>query len=659
MTKLNFLLEIGTEDLPHKSLILIAKSLLYNFIIELKKYKINYIKINWFATSRRLAIKIYNLSILKLKKIKKYNNNNLYINSNNKKKYNINFKLFKKKIIKVINNSLNKLNKFKKMRWNNKKIFFIRPIRNIIILLNNKLISIPTSILGIKSTRKIYGHHFMGIKKIIIKNANNYPNILFSKCKVIADYNIRKFLIIKKIIFKIINKIGITDLDIKFLNELTSLVEWPVILIGNFKKKFLKYPIEPIIYIMKKYQKILPIYNKKKILSKFVLILNIKSINSNIIINDNEKLLNYRLNNISIFFKKDCKKSLENNLNELKKIILQKKMGTLYEKIFRIIIISILLSNINKFNINYSIRLNLISKCDLIKNVVIKFPKLKGIMGMYYSHYYKESENISISLNKKININFLNNNIIKKKKILSSLLLISNKIDFLVGIFGIGYISKSKRDPFEIRRNTLYILNTIINEKIKLNLKNIIIKSILLYGNKIKNNNVINDIINFIFKRFYFLYIKKGYSEEIIKSINKYKFINILNFYNYLKSIKFFLNIKNSYNLINSNKRIKNILYKYNNIIYKKIKISLLKKKYEIKLFKKIILLNKKINKLIFKKKYKNIFIEFININKYIIIFFNKIIIINKNNKICINRLTILNKIKNIFLKIIDISIFK
>ncbi|WMC17586.1 MAG: glycine--tRNA ligase subunit beta [Enterobacteriaceae bacterium PSmelAO3-2] len=650
MIKFNFLIEIGTEDLPHKSLVLIAKSLFYNFIIELNKYKINYYKINWFATSRRLAIKINNLNILKFNK-KKF----LYNNSIIKKKSII--KLFKKKIIKIINNSLNKLNNFKKMKWNNKKILFIRPIRNIVILLNNKLI--PVSILGIKSTRKIYGHHFMGIKKILIKNANDYPDILFLKCKVIANYNIRKSLIIKKSIFKIKKKIGIIDLDKKLLNELTSLVEWPVILIGNFKKQFLKYPLEPIIYIMKKYQKIFPIYNYKKIiLPKFILILNIKTINSNIIIKDNERLLNYRLKDIENFFKKDCKKSLENNLKKLKQIIFQEKIGTLYEKIFRIIIISILLSHINKKNINYSIRLNLISKCDLIKNIVIEFPKLHGIIGMYYSHYYKESEIISISLNKKKKKNFLNNKI-KKKLLLSSLLLISNKIDFLVGIFGIGNITKSKKDPFEIRRNALYILNTIIKKKIKLNLKNIIKKNIILYGNKINNNNVANDIINFIFKRFCFLYIKKGYPKEIIKSIKKFKFTNILNFYNHLKAIKFLLNFKKSYNLINSNKRILNIIYKSNNIFYKKIKISLLKEKYEIKLFKKIIFLKKKINKLIFKKKYKIIFKKFININKYINIFFNKIMIMINENKICINRLTILNKIKEIFDKIANIAILK
>ncbi|XZR52715.1 MAG: glycine--tRNA ligase subunit beta [Enterobacteriaceae bacterium] len=641
MKKKNFLLEIGIENLPHKSLLLISKNFLNNFINELKKNKINYSKINWFATTRRLAIKINNINIIKF---------------NKKKKISI-FKIFKNKIIKIINNSINKINNFKKMRWNNKKIFFIRPIRNIITLLNKKLI--PISIFGIKSTKKIYGHNFMGVKKIIIKNVNDYPKILFLKCKVIANYNIRKSLIIKKTILKKEEMNNIIDLDIKLLNELTSLVEWPVILIGNFNKKYLNCPLETIIYIMKKKQKLFPIYNYNKIiLPKFILVLNIKSTNSNNIINDNIKLLNSRLNNINIFFKKDCKKPLENNLYKLKKIIFQKKMGTLYEKIFRIKIISILISKINKTNINYSIRLHLISKCDLIKSMVIEFPKLHGIIGMYYSNYYKESEIISISLNKKKNINFLNNKI-KKKIILSSLLLITDKIDFLVGIFGIGNIPKSKRDPFEIRRNTLFIINTIIEKKIKLNLKTIIKKIILLYGDKINNINVINDVINFIFKRFCFLYIKKGYSEEMIKSINKIKFINILNFYYHLKSINFFLNLKNSNDIINSNKRILNILNKSNNIYYKKIKKQLLKEKYEIKLFKKTNEIKKKIKKLIKKKKYNNIFLEFININKYINFFFNKTMIMIENQNLCINRLTLLNKIKNIFLKIANISILK
>ncbi|WMC20184.1 MAG: glycine--tRNA ligase subunit beta [Enterobacteriaceae bacterium PSpyr] len=628
MININLLLEIGIEDLPHKNLNLILKLFFNNFIIKLNKYNINYFKICCFATTRRLGIKIYNLKELEKKIIK--------------------YKIFKKKIIQTINYSLNKFDNFKKMRWNNKKIFFIRPIRNIIILLNNKLIN--SYIFGVKSSRILYGHKFIGKKKIIIKNANDYPNILYIKCRVIANYKIRKFLIIKKSISKINKNIYIIDFDKIILNELTSLVEWPVILIGNFKKKYLNYPIELLIYIIKIYQKILPIYNyQKKIINKFILILNIKSINSKIIINDNIKLLNYRLKDINYFLKKDYKTPLEKNFKKFKKIILKKNLGTLYEKILRIQIISIILSNINKININYIIRSNLLIKCDLFKSIVYEFPNLHGIMGMYFSHYYKESEIISINLNK--------NNIIKKK--ISSLLFIIDKIDFLISFFSLNNILKNKKDPFEIRRNTLLILNIIIKKKIKLNLKNIIIKNILLYGNKIINNNIINDIINFIYKRFYFLCIKKGYSEEIIKSIKKKKFLNILNFYKILKSIKYFNNLKKFNNLINSNKRIINILNKSNKLFYKKIKFFLLKENYEIKLTYAILNLKKKIKKLIFKKKYIKILIEFIKINTIINKFFINNIIITKNKKICINRLTLLNKIKKILIKISNILIIK
>ncbi|WMC19591.1 MAG: glycine--tRNA ligase subunit beta [Enterobacteriaceae bacterium PC38] len=628
MLNINFLLEVGIEELPHKNLNLILKLFLNNFIIKLNKYSINYSKIYCFITTRRLGIKIYNLKELEKKIIK--------------------YKTFKKKIIKTINYSLNKFNNFKKMRWNNEKIFFIRPIRSIIILLNNKLIN--NYIFGIKSNKILYGHKFIGKKKIIIHNANDYPNILYTKCRVIANYKIRKSLIIKKSIFKINKSIYIIDFDKKLLNELTSLVEWPVILIGNFNKKYLNYPIELLIYIIKNYQKILPIYNyDKKIITKFILILNIKSINSKIIINDNIKLLNYRLKYINNFLKKDYKIPLEKNFKKFKKIILQEKLGTLYEKILRIQIISIILSNINKININYIIRSSLLIKCDLFKNIVYEFPKLHGIMGMYYSHYYKESEIISITLNKKN---------IKKKKI-SSLLLIIDKIDFLIGFFGLNNIPKNKKDPFEIRRNVLLILNIIIKKRIKLNLKNLIIKNILLYGNKIKNNNIINNIINFIYKRFYFLYIKKGYSEEIIKSIKKKKFLNVLNFYEILKSIKYFNSFKNFNNLINSNKRIINILNKSNKLFYKKIKYFLLKDKYEIKLIYKLLSLKIEIKKLIFKKKYIKIFVKFINLNIIINKFFINNIIMIKNKKICINRLTLLNEIKKIFKKILNISIIK
>ncbi|BFI91103.1 glycine--tRNA ligase subunit beta [Enterobacterales bacterium endosymbiont of Anomoneura mori] len=646
MKKKNFLIEIGTEDLPSKLLIKISKNFFLNFIKELKKNKIEYYKIYLYSTLRRLAIKINNLkinkTILNYKK-KKIKIDNILKNNKNKKK------IFEKKIIKIINNSLNKINNFKKMRWNNNNFYFIRPIRNIIVMLNNNII--PIYIFGIKSKRKLYGHLFMSKKSINIKNVNEYPNILYLKCKVIADYNIRKFLIIKKSLFKIKKKKENIDFDKNLLNEVTSLVEWPVILIGHFKKIFLKCPIELLINIMKNSQKIFPIYNnKKKIISKFILIINIKSINSNIIIKDNENLLNSRFNEINNFLKNDFKKPLENNLKKLKYIIFKKKLGSLYEKTFRNQILSFYFLFKNNINVNYIIRSSLFFKCDLLTNIVYENINLHSIIGMYYLHYYKESEIISISINKKKI--FLN----KKINKLTSLLIISDKIDFLVGIFGIKNFPKKKNDPFEIKRCVSNILNTIIKNKIKINFINIIKKSILLYGNKLNNNNVINDVINYIFKRFCYLYIKKGYSEKIIKSINKNKFLNILNFIKILKSIKYFLNFKESKNLIFSNKRILNILKKTKEILNNKINKKLLIKKYEIKLYKKINILKKKIKNLINKKKYKDIFKEYIKFNKIIDIFFKNVLIMDKNKLLSVNRLKLLNEIKKIFLKILNIS---
>jgi len=695
MKKHKFLLEIGLEELPPKLLRFLSESLLKNIKIELNILNIKYNNIIWFATPRRIAIIISSLNnyqndnIIEIKgpKIKNSFNkngnptslllkwaniNNININEIKKyikknEKYLILKKIIKGKLVskliyEIIKKSINKINIQKKMYWGNEKISFIRPVHNIIMLLDNILIN--KNILGIKSNRLSYGHRFMGEKKIIIDNVKNYENKLLEYGYIIVSYFKRKEKIIKEIKLNAKNiKIKI-NLKNNLLEEITSLVEWPVVIIGNFNKNYISIPNDIISYIMEKKYKYIPLYNikNKKIFNKFMLVTNIISKNPDKIINGNEIVINSKLKDIKYFLKKDSKLNLKENIKNLKKILFHKELGNYFNKILRIKVISCYIAKIIDTNIKNTIRSVLLSKCDLLTKMVFEFPEMQGIIGMYYSLYNNENKIVSLSQKEQYQPRFSGDKLPTTK--VSSSLAIADKIDTIVGIFGINKYPKGYKDPFALRRSAIGIIRIIIENKLEINLLNLIQKSVNLYGKYIINKNVIINVIDFIHERFKFIYKEKGYNIDILKIIFsknlKNKTLNDIN--NELIKLVNIINSKEFNLILEVYKRIYNLLKKSKDINIKNIKIKyeLLKEKEEIFLYKNINLLENKIKFLLKNKLYKDIiYILYILLYNPINNFFNKVKILSKNIKLKENRLAILYKIYNIYLLIEDFSLLK
>ncbi|QJC36362.1 glycine--tRNA ligase subunit beta [Enterobacteriaceae endosymbiont of Donacia simplex] len=681
------LLEISIEEIPSNYLLKLSKIILINFKNELKKNSFKYKKIKCFFTARRIALQIYLINIKQndyfytIKGPFISNEKNIFLNKIVKlwiKKYNIKNKkdiffknkyLFYKKIIKglriedllsnmIINSLKNIISIPNFMFWDKTFFKFIRPIRNIVLVLGKK--NIKKNLLNLQSNNIIQGHRFMCSKKIILKNAEEYNKLLFKKGKVIVDYNERKNFIFNKI-QKIANNLNlISKINKNFLEELSSMVEWPILLIGKFHKKFLTLPSEILEYIMINYQKYIPLYDKEKNLSfYFIILINIETNNNKIIIYNHEQVIKSRFKDIQFFFKNDLKIKFDKYLDKLKNIIFQNKLGNLFEKTMRINNISQYIGkNIKTVNIQDCIRASKLSKCDLATQMVYEFPDLQGIIGMYYAKYNKENKNVIQAI--KEQYQYKKDNSIPKN-IVSCILFIADKIDSITGIFSISLIPTGDKDPFALKYVTLIIIRIIIEKKIKINLTKLIIFSLSLYKeNIIDKKKILKQILFFIKKRCKNWYISLGYKKNIISSILDNEINNLLILDYKIKALDLFFKneIKQSNFLIFTYKRINKILLK--NIKYidnlNKIDISLLKDKEEIILFKHILKLSKIFILKIKNNEYYNILLILSELYYPINNFFKKVIINHKDKKIKKNRILILYHIKKYFLKVINIS---
>lgn len=642
MIKKNFLVEIGTEELPYQKLEKISYLFKLNLVNEIKKTKIIYEEIISYYTPRRLAVKIKNLKF-----------------SLKQKDNCLKIKYFKKIILSIIVKSLNNIFVTKYMRWgDNKKNYFIRPINNLTMMLDKDLIS--GKILDIKSNRRIFGHRFYAQKSFFLDEVNNYEKKLFLQGKVIADANVRKNKI-KKEIEQISKKFNyFINTDNSLLEEVNALVEWPVILIGEFEEKFLQLPQEVLINIMEKQQKYFALFdNKKKLITKFLFVSNIETKNMNNIIKGNESVLRSRFSDAEYFFLKDKKIKLEELLYPLKKVLFYNKLGNMYEKTNRIKKLSIFLAdtlNINSCNV---IRSATLSKCDLISHMVCEFPNTQGIIGMHYARYFGENEEVSLALKEQYKPYNFKDAI--PFNLTSCILSLSDKIDTLVGIIGIqngNILNKSKKDPFALRRIALSSMRIIIEKKLMIDLKLLIEKSLFLYKDKIKNKNITLNLINFMFQRLQNWYKNKGFSKDIFQAVISCKNSYPLDLDKRLKALKDFFSLPEGKELYFVNKRLNSILSSYKNKLINFDNV-LLQEKEEIKLANYINILKKKHKFFLKTFSYKKALISLSSVSPILEKFFKNIRINVDNYNLKINRISLINQIKIMLLDIAEISLIK
>ena len=687
MTQQTFLVEIGTEELPPKALRSLAESFAASFTAELDGANIAHGEVTWYAAPRRLALKIANLATSQPDRevekrgpaisaafgadgqptkaaegwargcgITVAQAERLTTDKGEWLLYRAQMKgqAVSELLIDMVSRSLSKLPIPKLMRWGNNETQFVRPVHTVTLLLGSDVIE--GEILGIKSGRTIRGHRFMGEAEFTIDTADQYPTTLRERGKVVADYEERKA-IIKAGAEKAAQALGgIADLTNSLLEEVASLVEWPVVLTAKFEEKFLEVPSEALVYTMKGDQKYFPVYdNAGNLMPNFIFVTNIESSDPQQIISGNEKVVRPRLADAEFFFKTDRKQRLEDNLPRLETVLFQKQLGTLRDKTNRLEALSGWIASKIGADVNHATRAGLLAKCDLMTNMVFEFTDTQGVMGMHYARHDGESEDVALALKEQYQPRFAGDELPSTD--VSAALALAEKMDTLAGIFGIGQHPKGDKDPFALRRAALGVLRIIVEKGYQLDLVEMTQEAARLYGDKLTNENVVNDVVEFMLGRFRSWYQELGYSIDTIQAVLARRPTQPADFDARVKAVTHFRSLEEAQALAAANKRVSNILSKSDEKLADSVLASVLKMPEEVKLATHVVVLQDKLAPMFAERNYQEALVELASLREVVDEFFANVMVMDEDQAVRVNRLTLLSQLRELFLKVADISL--
>ena len=688
MTTQNFLVEIGTEELPPKALKTLATSFADNIEAELNQAGLSFDKIEWFAAPRRLAVKVLNLTTQQpSKEIEKRGPAvSAAFDAEGKPtkaaegwargcgitveqaeriatdkgewlvhRAKIEGQPTKNLLNDIVANALAKLPIPKPMRWADKTVQFIRPVHTVTMLLGDELIE--GEILGVASARTIRGHRFLGEKEFEIQHADQYPQLLREKGSVVADFNERKAEILAKSQAKATALGGVADIEESLLEEVTSLVEYPNVLAAKFEEHFLEVPAEALVYTMKGDQKYFPIYDKDgKLLPHFIFVSNINPEDPTAIIEGNEKVVRPRLTDAEFFFKTDLKQKLVERLPRLETVLFQQQLGTLKDKTDRIEQLAGEIAKQIGADEAKAKRAGLLSKCDLMTKMVFEFTDTQGVMGMHYARHDGEDEEVAVALNEQYMPRFAGDEL--PKSLVASAVALADKFDTLTGIFGIGQAPKGSADPFALRRAALGALRIIVEKNLPLDLEDLVKKSAALFGDKLTNKNVVADVVDFMLGRFRAWYQDEGIAVDVIQAVLARRPTRPADFDARVRAVSHFRTLDSAEALAAANKRVSNILAKADAAIGE-INLTACVEPAEKALAEAVLALRTEVQPLIAQGDYTAVLDKLANLRTPVDSFFDNVMVNAEDPALRQNRLAILNTLQDLFLQVADISVLQ
>ena len=550
----------------------------------------------------------------------------------------------------------------KSMRWGEFDLIWGRPLKSILSVFDNKTINFEFH--HIASSNSTFIDKDFEDKKKIFNNFKSYEKF-FKKNQVIINQNIRKKIISKEF-SKILKKRRLKiEENESLLNEVVDLVENPNVLLCSFDKKFLSIPKEILILTMQSHQKYFPTLDEKnQVTNEFLIVANKKD-KKGLIKIGNERVIEARLSDAEFFWKKDKTQNLVKKVSDLKLINFFKGLGTYFDKVQRMrklggIISDELLISKEKVELSASI-----CKTDLTSDLVGEFPELQGIMGGYFSAHQGFDKDISQAISDQYLPIGLDSKVPKKP--LSVALSVTDKIDTLVGFFGINEKPTSSKDPFALRRVALGIIRTIVENKIDLKLNDLLVYSVNLYKNQnfnLTNNNLQQELHNFLKDRFkYYLKEKQVRFDIIESSISSFSANKLFSSFEKAKSLNKIISNQVGIDIISTFKRASNILE--SEMKDNKIEISnttdpgIFKTDYEKNLFKKINEIKKYYSGIDNDENYEKSLLILADLKKEVFDFFDNVKVNEENEFLRKNRLELINMLCKTFQNFINFQLLK
>ncbi|MDO4440926.1 MAG: glycine--tRNA ligase subunit beta [Moraxella sp.] len=684
------LFELGTEELPPKSLKTLKNALEDSVTKSLTEQNIAFDGIKSYAAPRRLAVQILGVATTtpdrtETKKgpnvkasfdadgnltkagqgfLQGLNANGLnltkddLITVSDKKGEYIGYELtiqgekVDNLLPRLIQKALDELPIAKRMRSGASKDEFVRPVKWVVLMRDDAVIS--ATIQGHQAGNQTCGHRFHAPDFVAISHANDYESVL-EQAYVIADFAKRQALIQEQVA-KLSDEVGATAIvPSDLLDEVTALVDYPVALRASFEERFLAVPQEALISTMQADQKYFCLTKDGKLQPYFIFISNIDSTDKQAVIAGNEKVVRPRLADAEFFFLQDQKQPLFALSENLKNRIFQDKLGTIWEKSERIAKLSAFIATQTHANVDNATRAGLLSKCDLASTLVGEFPELQGIAGTYYARLNNEPSEVAESIAEQYLPKFAGDELPKTN--IGVCLALADRLDTMVGIFGINQAPTGSKDPFSLRRASIGVLRILIEKKLPLNLVALIEQAILGYGNKLDNlAKTFTDVMEFIHARYRPMYEDKGVSVDTILAVSAINPHMPLDFDERIWAVEKFRSEPVAKTLAQNNKRVANILAKADGEINADINENLLTETAEKSLFTALINAQNACKPLLEKADYQGILTTLVSLDTPLTEFFDNVMVNADDVKLKNNRLALLKQVRELFLSVADIG---
>ncbi|RDH82821.1 MAG: glycine--tRNA ligase subunit beta [endosymbiont of Galathealinum brachiosum] len=686
MSSRDLLIEIGTEELPPKALNKLSDAFASGIESGLKEAGVNFEKIKTYASARRLAVLIDSVeesqadrNVEKLGPAVKA----AYDKDGNPTKAAMGFArgcgvevadlattdtdkgerlVFRIEEIgkptveivpDIVSQSLAKLPIPKRMRWGDSNAEFVRPVHWVVLLFGKDVIK--TEILEIKSGRESRGHRFHHPEIINLQTPDEYVSRLKSPGYVMVDRD-ERLKYVKEQAEAAAKKLGGEALiDENLLQEVSGLVEWPVAVSGDFDKEFLEVPAESLISSMQDHQKYFPVIDKKgDLLPHFITISNIESKDEKKVKEGNERVIRPRLGDAKFFWEQDNKKKLEDHIESLNKVVFQNKLGSVGDKSRRVASIAEAIAEDLSENTDFAKRAGLLSKCDLMTEMVCEFSDLQGIMGRYYAINDGEPAEVADALDEQYMPRFAGDKLPAGKT--GQIVSLADKLDTLLGIFAIGQKPTGEKDPFALRRAALGSLRILIECKLDLDLKVLLGYATKAYGEKVEGEKAIDEVINFMLDRLKVYYTSQNITVDVYDAVIALKPTRPMDFDKRMHAVNEFRELEEADSLAAANKRIGNILKKIEGTLPNTIEQNLLQETAEKNLNDQLQKMSAKVTPKLDSGDYSDALKQLASMRDPIDAFFDQVMVMADDDALKNNRIALLNQLHSMFIKAADLS---
>ena len=553
----------------------------------------------------------------------------------------------------IVEDSLNDLPIPKRMRWGARKVEFVRPTQWLVMLLGDEVID--CTILAQKSGRESRGHRFHHPENVRISAPANYAEDL-RKAYVLADFFERRELIAKRVEELATLQEGTAIVPSALLDEVTALVEWPVPLVCSFEERFLDVPQEALITTMQDNQKYFCLLDVDgKLLPRFITVANIESKDPQQIVSGNEKVVRPRLTDAEFFFKQDKKQTLESFNLRLQNVVFQAQLGSVYDKAVRVSKLAALIAPRIGGDAQRAARAGLLSKCDLATEMVGEFPEMQGIAGYYYALNDGEPQDVALALNEQYMPRGAGAEL--PGTLTGAAVAIADKLDTLVGIFGIGMLPTGSKDPYALRRAALGILRILIDKKLDLDLTEAVNFAVSAFGAKIKSAGLADQVLEFIFDRLRARYEDEGVDVATYLSVRALNPTSALDFDQRVQAVQAFRQLPEAAALAAVNKRVSNLLSKVEGTVSTHVEARYFDNASEFSLFSAIQKADEAVQPMAAARQYNEALTRLASLREPVDAFFEAVMINAEDPSVRANRYALLARLRGLFLGVADISL--